>query len=120
MLQAEADNAFEYYNLTDQDIQEIYNTIYESGGTDVQPKTNAQSENQPSFRQSLNALLNNEEIMKELEKKCIYKEDFDVQSEEAFEQFMMFNMGAFSEVINKSNLDEQIKKRLTDIKGQCI
>lgn len=57
--------------------------------------------------------------MKELEKKCIYKEDIDGKSEEEFEQFMMSNMDAFSEVINKSNLDEQIKKRLTNIEGQC-
>ena len=57
--------------------------------------------------------------MKELEKKDIYKEDIDVESEEMFEQFMMYNMDAFSEVINQSNLDEQIKKRLTNIKGQC-
>ena len=119
MLQAEADKAFEYYNLTDQDIQEIYNTIHEDSGTDIQPRTNVQPENQLTFRQSLNILLNNEEIMKELEKKDIYKEDIDVESEEMFEQFMMYNMDAFSEVINQSNLDEQIKKRLTNIKGQC-
>ena len=35
MLQAEADKAFEYYNLTDKDIQEIYNTIHENGETDI-------------------------------------------------------------------------------------
>ena len=35
ILRVVADNAFEYGNLTD---QEIYNTIYESGGTDVQPE----------------------------------------------------------------------------------
>ena len=120
MLQAEADNAFEYYNLTDQDIQEIYNTIHEDGGIDIQPGTNIQPENQLTFRQSLNILLNNEEIMKELEKNYIYKEDIDVESEEEFKQFIMYNIDVFSEVINRSNLDEDIKKRLTDIKGQCI
>lgn len=120
MLQAEADKAFEYYNLTDQDIQEIYNTIHEDGETDIQPRTNVQPENQLTFRQSLNVLLNNEEIMKELEKNCIYKEDIDVESEEEFKQFIMYNIDIFSEVINRSNLDEDIKKRLTDIKGQCI
>ena len=120
MLQAEADKAFEYYNLTDQDIQEIYNTIHEDGGTDIQPGTNIQPENQLTFRQSLNTLLNNEEIMKELEKNYIYKEDIDVESEEEFKQFIMYNIDVFSEVINRSNLDEDIKKRLTDIKGQCI
>ena len=58
--------------------------------------------------------------MKELEKNCIYKEDIDVESEEEFKQFIMYNIDVFLEVINRSNLDEDIKKRLTDIKGQCI
>ena len=119
MFRAEADNAFEYDNLTNQDIENIYKIIDKNSETDVQPETNIQPENLPGFRQSLNILLNDEDTMKELEKKCIYKEDIDVESEGEFEEFMQSNMEAFSEVINNSNLDKQVKERLIDIKGQC-
>ena len=120
ILKVEADNAFEYDNLTDQDIENIYNIIDENGEANIKPETDIKHENLPTFRQSLNILLNDENIMKELEKEGIYKEDIDVESEGEFEQFMQFNISAFSKVINNSNLDEQVKKRLTDIKGQCI
>lgn len=120
ILRVVADNAFEYGNLTD---QEIYNTIYESGGTDVQP------ENQSIFEQDLNTLLNNEDVMNELEKIGIYKDYlFETTKEgikqminhEQFEQIIQYDFEKFKNIINNSNLDEQIKKRLTNIEGQCI
>ena len=120
ILRVIADNAFEYDNLTD---QEIYNTIYESGGTDIQP------ENQSIFEQDLNTLLNNEDVMNELEKIGIYKDYlFETTKEgikqminhEQFEQIIQYDFEKFKNIINNSNLDEQIKKRLTNIEGQCI
>lgn len=75
ILKVEADNAFEYDNLTDQDIENIYNIIDGNGGT----------ENRSIFEQDLDMLLNNKDVINELEKFGIYRDYLVGTTEEGFE-----------------------------------